>query len=284
MSDNPFNRLTRREAFALLGAGAVLARRAAAAESSLHFAALDHLGLTVSDSQKSAAFYGRLFGNTVYKVKQSERRFLKLGPCYVALAPARQGSQDYRVDHFCPGVEGFQLADVKRYLGGQGLESRDSDQGPFVTDPDGIRVQLWTENSWSESIGEAEPESYPASGEPVFRPTGLNHLLLDVTDPEKSAVFYEKLFGPVTQRGDNRTWFQVGKSRVGLLAVANGGRPGVNHFCVSAAAFDYDVAMKEIERAGAKPEAAEVAGAPEFRDPDGILVQVMAPRAGARKK
>jgi len=29
---------------------------------------------------------------------------------------------------------------------------------------------------------------------------------------------------------------------------------------------------------------AEVAGAPQFRDPDGILVQVMGPRGGAGKK
>jgi catechol 2,3-dioxygenase-like lactoylglutathione lyase family enzyme len=284
MSDDPSNQFPRREVFAFLGAGALLARRAVAAETSLHFAALDHLGLTVSDSQKSAAFYGRIFGNTVYKVKQSQRRFLKLGPCYMALAPPGQTSQGYRVDHFCPGIEGFQLADVKRYLEGQGLASRDSEQGPFVTDPDGIRIQLWMENSWSDSISAAEPESYPASGEPIFRPTGLNHILLDVTDPEKSTPFYEKLFGPVTQRGDNRTWFQAGKSRIGLLATTKERRPGVNHFGVSAAGFEYDVAMKELEQAGAKPVAPEVAGSPEFLDPDGILVQVMGPRGAAGKK
>lgn len=284
MSYDPTSRLARRELFSLLGAGALLTRRAAAAESSLHFAALDHVGITVADAQKSTAFYTRLFGNNVYKNNQTPRRYLKLGPCYMAIAPPAQGSQGYRVDHICPGVEGFQMADVEHYLEGRGVGFRKTDLGPFVTDPDGIQIQLWTEGSWSLAIRPATPESFPADGEPIFRPTGLEHILLDVTDPEKSAGFYEKLFGPVTQRNNNRTWFQTGTSRIGLLAVANGRRPGVNHFCVSAAAFDYDAAMKKLEQAGAKPVTAEVAGAPEFRDPDGILVQVMGPRAARGKQ
>ena len=283
MSYHSSNRLGRRELFSLLGAGALLTRKASAVESGLHFAAFDHVGITVADAQKSTAFYARLFGNTVYKNNQTPRRYLKLGPCYMAIAPPGQASQGYRVDHICPGVEGFQMEDVEHSLEGRSVGFRKTDLGPFVTDPDGIQIQLWTEGSWSQAIHPASPESFPAKGEPIFRPTGLNHILLDVTDPEKSAAFYEKLFGPMTQRNNNRTWFQVGKSRIGLLAVANGQRPGVNHFCVSAAAFEYDAAMKMLEQAGAKPETPEVAGAPEFRDPDGILVQVMGPRAAQKK-
>lgn len=272
------SRSSRRELLALLASGALVARRGTADASSLHFAALDHVGITVADAQKSTAFYTRLFGANVYKNNQTPRRYLKLGPCYMAIAPPGQGSQGYRVDHICPGVEGFQNAEVERSLEGRGVGFRKTDLGPFVADPDGIQIQLWTENSWKEATRPAAPESYSLSGEPIFRPTGLDHILLDVTDPEKSAAFYEKIFGPVTSRNNNRTWFQVGKSRIGLLAVGSGRRPGVNHFCVSAAAFDYDTAIKKLEQAGAKPQAPEVAGAPEFHDPDGILVQVMGPR------
>jgi len=284
MSYDSTSRFGRRELFTLLGAGVLLARRAGAAESGLNFAALDHVGLTVADAQKSATFYARLFGNTVYKNNQTPRRYLKLGPCYMALAPPAQAARGYGVDHFCPGIAGYQMAEVKRYLESQGLGFRETELGPFVTDPDGIQIQLWTEGSWSHSLEAAAPEAYPAGEDPIFRPTGLDHILLDVTDPEKSAAVYEKIFGPVTQRNNNRTWFQAGKSRVGLLAVSNGRRPGVNHFCVTAAAFDYDAVMKKLEAAGAKPVNAEVAGAPQFRDPDGILVQVMGPRGGAGKK
>jgi catechol 2,3-dioxygenase-like lactoylglutathione lyase family enzyme len=53
----------------------------------------------------------------------------------------------------------------------------------------------------------------------------------------------------------------------------------VNHYCVSAAPFNYDAVMKKLEQAGARLEEPEVKGAPEFRDPDGYLLQVMAPRS-----
>ena len=79
----------------------------------------------------------------------------------------------------------------------------------------------------------------------------------------------------MTRRNNNRTWFQAGKSRVGLLQTPAGEKPGVNHFCVSAEAFDYDAAVKKLTQAGAKVGTPEIAGAPEFRDPDGFLVQVM---------
>jgi catechol 2,3-dioxygenase-like lactoylglutathione lyase family enzyme len=98
---------------------------------------------------------------------------------------------------------------------------------------------------------------------------------LNVSDPEKSTAFYEKIFGAVTRRNNNRIWFQAGRSRIGLLQVPAGQKPGVNHFCVSAAAFDYDAAAKMLQASGAHLEKPEVAGAPEFRDLDGLLVQVM---------
>jgi hypothetical protein len=47
--------------------------------------------------------------------------------------------------------------------------------------------------------------------------------------------------------------------------------------------FTYEAVLKKLEQAGAKLEAPEVAGAPEFRDPDGILVQVMGARVATGK-
>ena len=68
------------------------------------------------------------------------------------------------------------------------------------------------------------------------------------------------------------------KSRIGLVQAPAGTKPGVNYYCVSAAAFDFAPALKELEEAGAKVERPETAGVPEFRDPDGLLVQVISPR------
>ncbi len=269
----------RRECLAIfggaLGASVLSIRAARAAESPLPFATLDHVSLTVSDPQKSATFYARVFGGAVYQNNQEGLRFLRLGSCYMSIRPAAAG-EAYRVDHVCPGVEGYRADQAQRTLEGRGVGVQKTGQGLFITDPDGIRIQLAAANSWSSSMRVASPESGATAA--VFQPTGYDHLLLDVTDPSKSAVFYEKIFGPVTQRNNNRTWFQSGKSRIGLFPADGKHHPGVDHFCVSAEKFDYDAAMKKLGEAGAHLEAPEVAGAPEFRDPDGILVQVMGPR------
>lgn len=264
----------RREMLALLGAGAI----AAAAEQPFRFTALDHIEISVPDSAKSAALYARVFGSPVWKNNTTQRRYVMLGRGYVAI---EQGRQPFGVDHFSAGIDGFQIADMHSYIEQHGIAWRDYPSGKDlnVTDPDGIHVQLSADDTWSQLKGRtASPEPGTDAGTPVLQPIGLDHILLNVSDPAKSAAFYEKIFGPATQRNNNRIWFQAGKSRIGLLQTPAGQKPGVNHFCVSAMAFDYASAMKKLAEAGAKVENPEVAGAPEFRDPDGLLVQVMAVR------
>jgi catechol 2,3-dioxygenase-like lactoylglutathione lyase family enzyme len=265
---------SRREA---LGALAALwtACGAKAADSGLAFAALDHLEFTVAEVEKSLAFYVRIFGNAVMKNNQTTRRYIQLGSAYIALDKAAQ----IRVDHFCAGIAGFDVAAVHAYLQQQGIAYRDFPSGKdlAVTDPDGIRAQLAASNGWEQlKTGTASPEPIPAV-QPIFRAAGLDHILLNVADPEKSEAFYEKIFGPVTRRNNNRTWFQAGKSRIGLLKTPEGQLNGVNHYCISAEAFNYDAVVKQLTAAGAKVETPEIAGAPEFRDPDGFLIQVMGP-------
>ena len=106
--------IDRRAALGLLGAGAFAggfaARRAAAADPGLHFTGLDHVEFTVSDVEKSLAFYVQIFGNTVMKNKQTTRRYLKLGGCYIAMDKAQNNQADaIRVDHYCAGIEGFNI-------------------------------------------------------------------------------------------------------------------------------------------------------------------------------
>ncbi|HJT86830.1 MAG TPA: VOC family protein [Bryobacteraceae bacterium] len=276
MSGEGPGRLGRREMLGLMAAGA-LARGASAAPFALHATMIDHVEFWVSDVGNSTTFYSRVFGRTVLKNNKTPRRYVKLGPSFVAMDRGPQ----IRVDHFCAGISDFQIAAAHRYLEERGLTYKDYPSGRdlYVVDPDGIHVQLSGESSWNQLLaGTASPET-PPGGEPVFQALGLDHILLHVTDPEKSAAFYEQIFGPVAQRNNNRTWFRAGRSRIGLLRTPAGGRAGVDHFCVAAAPFDYDAAAKKLAEAGAKIEKPEIAGAPEFRDPDGYLVQVMAQRA-----
>lgn len=271
--------IRRRDAIRLIGAGALAASVTHAAEDTpLRFTALDHVEISVPDAAKSAALYARVFGAPIWKNNKTPRRYVKFGPCYIAI---EQGRQPLGVDHFSAGIEGFRIASIHGYLDQRGIAYKDYPSGRDlnVTDPDGIHVQLSAYTTWSQLEGNtASPEPGQPDAQAIFRPTGLDHILLNVSDPEKSAAFYEKIFGPVTQRNNNRTWFQVGKSRVGLLQTPAGQRPGVDHFCVAAESFDYATATKQLAESGAHAGKPEVADAPEFRDLDGNLIQVMKPK------
>jgi len=59
-----------------------------------------------------------------------------------------------------------------------------------------------------------------------------------------------------------------------LLKTPSGERAGVNHFCIAAEAFDYDVVITRLKQMNVSVETPEIAGAPQFRDPDGFLIQV----------
>jgi catechol 2,3-dioxygenase-like lactoylglutathione lyase family enzyme len=270
--------LNRREVIRTLGASVLAASRARADDDALHFAALDHIEISEPDAVKSAAFYARAFGGPVWKNNKTPRRYVKFGPGYIAI---EQGREPLGVDHFSAGIEGFQIGAIHSYLDQRGIAWKDYPSGRDlnVTDPDGSHLQLSAYTTWAQLEGNtASPEPAQITAPPIFQPTGIDHILLNVSDPEKSAAFYAKIFGPVTQRNNNRIWFQVGKSRLGLLQTLPGRQPGVNHFCVAAASFDYADVTKKLAAAGAHIEMPEVVGNPEFRDLDGLLVQVMTPR------
>ena len=281
MSSWEFRSICRRDALQMLGFAGLGARALWAANEAPRFTTIDHVEFNVSDVEKSVVFYSRIFGSTILKNSRTTRRYLKLGPAFIAM----DRGPEIHVDHFCAGIPDFRIEELHHYLDERGVAFKDYPSGRdlYVRDPDETHVQMGTDNSWEELLkGTASPDASPelrAGGEPIFRATGIDHILLNVSDPDKSAVFFEKIFGPVTQRNNNRTWFQVGKSRVGLLETPGGQRAGVNHYCVAAGPFDYESATRKLAQAGAKVESPEVGGAPQFRDPDGYLVQVMTPRA-----
>ncbi len=266
---------SRREALLLLGAGAFGARTASA-QQKLEFAALDHIEFYVSNVERSRDFFVPIFGNTLLRNVNLGKRYLKLGAAYMAF----EARPEIRVDHFSAAIRNLEMPAVHAFLEARGVAYRDYPSGrdTAVTDADGIRTQLSPEDGWDIlKPPNFVPEAVALAGEPVFRPKALDHILLNVADPEASVSFYEKIFGPVSERANNRIWFQVGASRVGLLRTPEAQRAGVHHFCVAVEPFDYDAATRRLAAMGAKVENPDVANAPEFRDPDGSLIQVITP-------
>src|SRR5438552_4960242 len=255
MFDHRFNR---RETLTMLGAFAMKSA-AGAPGSMLRFSGLDHLAIAAADTEKSTAFYSRIFGHDILKDSRSPRRYFKIGNGYIAIAPPAQGQAASRVDHFCAGIVGFSQAGTKSYLDERGISSRETNVGRYVADPDGIQVQLWTENSW-KALSNASPEPAGGAEAAVFRPLGLDHILLRVSDMEKSAAFYQKVFGVEPQRTASpvRIWFQIGNGRLGLSPVGAG--PGVDHFCLAVASHDRGQAAKMLQDCGATIEPGETPG------------------------
>src|ERR1051325_3152041 len=155
--------MRRRELLGVLSVGAVALRSARAADSALRFTALDHVEFLVSDVEKSAAFYARVFGNTVLKNNKTTRRYVKIGASYLAMDKGQ-----VHVDHFCSGISGFNVAAMHAYLEAKGLPYRDFPSGKdlAVADPDGTRLQLATDNGWAQLLtGTASPDTISIRGE-----------------------------------------------------------------------------------------------------------------------
>jgi catechol 2,3-dioxygenase-like lactoylglutathione lyase family enzyme len=243
------------------------------------FAALDHIEFYVSNVEKSRDFFVRVFGNTLRM--RGAKRYLKLGSAYMAFEAPRGGGRAGSVDHFSASIKKLEMPKLHSYLEQRGVAFQDYPSGrdTGITDSDGIRTQLSPEDGWGLlNPANFVPEITGIQDEPIFRATGLDHILLNVTDLDKSVAFYRKFLGQPSPGNNNPIWFQLGPSRVGLLQTPSGQRSGVNHFCVSATAFDYDTAIRKLQQLGAKVESPEIAGAAEFRDPDGLLIQVMLSR------
>lgn len=270
--------VNRRELLGLLGTAAFTVPAPVAQEQAPEFSALDHIEFYVSNLDKSRDFFVRVFGNTLLKNRTDTKRYLKLGVTYMAFEQPRGNDNEIKVDHVSVAIKRLEMPKLHAFLGQRGVAYQDYPSGrdTAVIDPDGIRLQLSPENGWNLlNPPNFVPEDIAMAEEPIFRATGLDHVVLNVTEPEKSVTFYQKFLGPPAQRNNNRIWFRAGTSRIGLQQRPAGQRLGVQYFCVTATAFNAEAATRRLQQMGAKVETPEVAGTIRFRDPDGSLIQVM---------
>jgi catechol 2,3-dioxygenase-like lactoylglutathione lyase family enzyme len=268
------DRITRRDA--LLGLSAIAVRRARAEDGLLRVTRVDHVGLTVGDIDKAMLFYRRLFGNEVLKDSRTPRRYLRLGPCYIAIAPAAPGEAK-RIDHFAFGVENFDAAGMQRKLENAGLKVRQSNVGLFVLDPDGNSVQVWADQSWKE-LSNAAPEAGPKQAA-LFHARGMHHLAVQVNDMARATEFYRKLLGePVPGQGNPpQPTFQAGETRILLYNPAPNKPAKIDHFSALVDNFDAPAALAVVQSLGANAQLSKQGTLNEFFDPDGIRLQVTFP-------
>jgi catechol 2,3-dioxygenase-like lactoylglutathione lyase family enzyme len=271
------HRMSRRDALLALGVAATLPARAEG--GLLRATRVDHVSLAVGDIDKALVFYRTLFGNEVLKDSRTPRRYLRLGPCYLAMAPAAAGEAK-RIDHIGIGIASFDASALKSSLERAGFPVRQSDLGLFVQDPDGTSIQLWADESWKQ-LRNAAPDTGPKQ-EVLFHPRGMHHVAIQTGDSARSAEFYRKLFGePVETQGSPsapQPIFLAGETRIILYNPAPGKTPKIDHFSVLVESFDAPAVVKTVQSLGARGAQLSRQGTfNEFFDPEGIRLQVTFP-------
>ena len=104
---------------------------------------LHHLNLQVSDVGRSEAFYRKLFGcGPSRRVQGPDNHGLDLAGS--GLIILQKSDTPGRIDHFCVGVDRFDADRMRAAAKAAGFERVQGTAGDnfFVTDPDGVRVQL----------------------------------------------------------------------------------------------------------------------------------------------
>ena len=128
-------RLSRRGLIA--GLVALLGSTRAVQASTFRGMSLNHVALSVTDIQRSKAFYQKHFGLPV--VRESENScFLDLGPHFLALFRSSASG----MNHYCIAIDGYDADVVVETLKSEGLKSRRSGNRVYFHDPDDIEVQV----------------------------------------------------------------------------------------------------------------------------------------------
>jgi catechol 2,3-dioxygenase-like lactoylglutathione lyase family enzyme len=119
---------------------------AAAQTGALQAMSINHTSVLVMDLQRSAEFYGKVFGlKTVSEDKANKILRLGTGGSGVAstLVSLRQQNPPGTIDHFAISVQGFNRDRVTQALKPLGVATAENiEYGFYVKDPDGAVVQV----------------------------------------------------------------------------------------------------------------------------------------------
>jgi len=270
--------VNRREALARLGAIAISAARPVARQTSqlpLKTPGLEHLGLTVPDPEETAKLYGRIFNPQLFREKDPPPRYyVTTGTAYMAFGGMANATP--KIDHFCALVQDYKAQDMRKDLADVGITLSANGGFGMIGDPDGLRLQLL--NVPGGLAGTIVPGGRISLDPPALHPIGLDHIMLVVSDLDKSAAFYQKFFGKDVSRSSRpaRVWFQAGNTRLGLEAAKTGEQPRVDHCCLRIAGFDQKSATAKLKELGVELAPSNDEQLLRFRDPHGIQWELKA--------
>jgi len=264
------NVVNRRAVLRWLGAGAAafaVAGETEAAQLPLNTTGLEHYGMTVPDPEASAKFYGRIFDPQLFQERDPPPRFYaRLGSAYLAFG--MKTDVPPFIDHFCALTQGYGQGEVRKLLEEAGVTMGAGALG-MATDPDGLRLQtLGVPGGLARTI---IPASRITTDDALFQAIGTDHVLLRVSNLEKSTAHYRKIFGMETSHARNRVWFTVAKTKLGLEAAPAGEKPSIHHICIRVAGFERKKAAEKLKGIKVEVLPQDDLGLVRFRDLNGLV-------------
>jgi len=243
-----------------------------ASQLPLRTTGLEHLGTVVPDVEAAGKFYGRLFNPELYKEKDPPLRYyVTLGVGYLALG-SRANQPRAFFDHFCALVQDYDAPAMAQQLQSAGLPAG---RYGIIPDPDNIGLQLLGVPGGLAKT--TEPAGRIVDGDPLVHPQHLDHVLLHVTDLDKSLQFYRRFFGQETQSGTPGTAasFQVAGTRLLLQKTSSDESPGIARIGIQVQPFDRKALTRELTKLGAHvaPDSTKDL---RFTDPSGLTLALQA--------
>ena len=249
---------------------------------------LEHLDIIVPDPAASAQFYARVFKTALHQqpVRDTLRYFVLLGDLppdrqvgYIAIGAA--GDRAAHIGHYCVLAKVYQRAGFESALKAAGLPAVATGPGAIGMwpDPDGLELQLFQPPAGLVTAAVKSP--LPVEGEGLISPLGVDHVLLLVSDLERSLPYYRQVYGPSTERprdANGRVWFHLERgTRIGLQQITDGSKPSIGHFAIRVAPFERSALTTRLRELSSEVlPSSDEPDVVRFRDNNGIIVELRA--------
>jgi catechol 2,3-dioxygenase-like lactoylglutathione lyase family enzyme len=246
-----------------------------ASELPIKTSGLEHIGMQVPDQEAAAKFYGRIFDPQLFRERDAPPRFYaKIGISYIAFGGLPANVTVPRIDHFCAVVVDYKGQEMRKSLDEAGVTMTGQGGLAMAADPDGLRLQFL--GVPAGLAGTIVPASRISQDEPAVQAVGFDHIMLAVSDLEKSAAHYRKIFGMEVARTKKpeRIWFAAAKTRLGLETVGAGKMPSVDHISIKVAGFDRKTVTDRLKKLGAEIAPNNDEDLLRFKDPNGLLMEL----------